>query len=154
MPGVAGLAPDYAQRSFDPTLREGRWATLASPDGVDGSLAIRQQASLRGTQLGRGTAVEHGLDPARQYRLHVVEGAIDADGLPLSAGDAIGISGASGLLRWSGAGAGVADLSLSDLPRWRGVAAALPGRGRAVRAPRPRRSGLECAGSSRMPYTP
>ena len=117
MPGAAGRAPDYAQRRFEPALREGRWATLASPDGVDGSLAIRQQASLRGTRLGRGIEVEHGLDPARRYWLHVVEGSIDADGQPLSAGDAIGVSGESGLLRVSGAGNGIADVLLFDLPQ-------------------------------------
>src|SRR5690606_21977793 len=110
MPGVAGPAPGYAQRRFEPARREGRWATLASPDGVDGSLAIRQQASLRGTRLARGIAVEQALDPARRYWLHVVEGSVDADGQPLSAGDAIGISAESGLLRVSGAGDGIADL--------------------------------------------
>ncbi|MGY1408417.1 pirin family protein [Luteimonas sp. A611] len=117
MPDVAGPAPDYAQRTFDPALREGRWATLASPDGIDGSLAIRQQASLRGTRLARGIAVEQALDPARRYWLHVVDGAVDADGQPLSAGDAIGISGEAGLLRLSGAGDGIADLLLFDLPQ-------------------------------------
>jgi len=117
MPGTAGLAPDYAQRAFDPALREGRWATLASPDGVDGSLAIRQQASLRGTRLARGVAVEQALDPARRYWLHVVEGAVDVDGQPLSAGDALGVTAESGALRLSGAGEGAAELLLFDLPQ-------------------------------------
>ncbi|MGY1519267.1 pirin family protein [Luteimonas sp. A482] len=117
MPGAAGLEPDYAQRRFEPALRKGRWATLASPDGIDGSLAIRQQASLRGTRLARGITVEQALDPARRYWLHVVEGSVDADGQPLSAGDAIGISGEAGLLRLSGAGDGIADLLLFDLPQ-------------------------------------
>ena len=117
MPDVAGPAPDYAQRRFEPALREGRWATLASPDGVDGSLAIRQQASLRGTRLARGIAVEQALDPARRDWLHGVDGAFDADGQPLSAGDAIGVSGESGLLRLAGAGDGIADLLLFDLPQ-------------------------------------
>ncbi len=117
LPAATGLEPGYAQRAFDPALREGRWATLASPDGVDGSLAIRQQASLRGTRLARGVEVEHALDPARRYWLHLVEGAVEVDGQALAAGDAIGIADEGGMLRLAGSGDGVADLLLFDLPQ-------------------------------------
>ena len=116
MPDRADAPPGYGQRAFDPAQREGRWATLASPDGVDGSLAIRQQARLRGVRLGRDAAVGHALDPSRRYWLHVVQGGITADGQALSAGDALGISGESGTLRLSGAADGTADVLLFDLP--------------------------------------
>lgn len=116
MPDRVDAAPDYAQRAFDPLLREGRWATLASPDGADGSLAIRQQAWLRGVRLARDVPVEHALDPARLYWLHVVQGSIFADGQALSSGDAIGISAEQGSLQLAGAGDDVADLLLFDLP--------------------------------------
>src|SRR3546814_9338952 len=43
-PDRVNAPPAHAQQVFDPQARRGRWATLASPDGVDGSLAIRQQA--------------------------------------------------------------------------------------------------------------
>lgn len=117
LPATTGLEPGYAQRAFDPALREGRWATLASPDGVDGSLAIRQQARLRGTRLARGVEVEHALDPARRYWLHLVEGAVEVDGQALAAGDAIGIADEGGMLRLAGSGDSVADLLLFDLPQ-------------------------------------
>ena len=116
IPEATGLAPGHAQRGFDPGLREGRWATLASPDGIEGSLAIRQQASLRGTRLRRGMAVEHALDPARRYWLHVVDGALDVDGEPLGTGDALGIVGERGALRLGGSGDRIADVLLFDLP--------------------------------------
>lgn len=117
MPEASGQAPDYAQRAFDPALREGRWATLASPGGEDGSLAIRQQAWLHGVRLGAGQGVQRTLDPARLYWLHVVQGEVQLDGQTLSSGDAVGIAEEAGDLHLTGAGAGTADLLLFDLPR-------------------------------------
>jgi len=116
MPDRVNAPPGYDQRAFDPVQREGRWATLASPDGVDGSLAIRQQAWMRGVRLARDVPVEHALDPARLYWLHVVQGAVSADGDTLSAGDALGISVEQGSLRLAGAGDDIADVLLFDLP--------------------------------------
>ena len=116
MPDRVNAPPDYDQRAFDPLQREGRWATLASPDGGDGSLAIRQQAWMRGVRLARDASVEHALDPARLYWLHVVQGAVSADGGALSAGDALGMSGEQGSLRLTGAGDDIADVLLFDLP--------------------------------------
>ncbi|TYT25887.1 pirin family protein [Luteimonas viscosa] len=116
MPDRGDPPPGYAQRVFDPAKRQGRWAALASPDGADGSLAIRQQAWLHGTRLGEGERVEHTLDPSRLYWLHLVQGAVVVDGEPLAAGDAIGVSGEPGHLQITGQGDGTADLLLFDLP--------------------------------------
>src|SRR5690606_6227398 len=80
MPDRVNAPPGYDQRAFAPVQREGRSATLASPDGGDGSLAIRQQAWMRGVRLARDVSVEHALDPARLYWLHVAQGAVIADG--------------------------------------------------------------------------
>jgi redox-sensitive bicupin YhaK (pirin superfamily) len=109
--------PAYAQQAFDPAQRRGRWATLASPDGADGSLAIRQQAWLRGTRLEAGDAVAWTLDPARRYWLHVAQGGVVAGERTLQAGDALGFVDEGGELRLAHAGDGVADVLLFDLPR-------------------------------------
>ena len=53
-PDRLNAQPAYAQQRFEPADRRGRWATLASPDGVDGSIAIRQQATLRAAGLQPG----------------------------------------------------------------------------------------------------
>src|SRR3546814_6229732 len=50
-PDRVNAPPAHAQQVFDPQARRGRWTTLASPDGADGSLAIRQQAWLHGVRL-------------------------------------------------------------------------------------------------------
>ncbi|GAB3734666.1 pirin family protein [Luteimonas pelagia] len=120
-PDRVNAAPAYDQRAFDPADRRGRWATLASPDGHDGGLAIRQRAWLRGSLLGEGESVARDLDPARRYWLHVARGAatvsIDGASMPLSAGDAIGLAGEAGSLVATGARGGApADLLLFDLP--------------------------------------
>lgn len=115
-PDRSNTAPAYAQRAFDPQARNGRWGPLASPDGADGSIAIRQQAWLRGALLDAGGTVDGALQPGRKYWLHVARGAIDVDGQRLSAGDALGIAEEAGELRIGGAGDETADVLLFDLP--------------------------------------
>ena len=115
-PDRVNAPPAYAQQAFDPAARRGRWATLASPDGSDGSIAIRQQAWLRGVQLGEGESVSTTLDPSRRYWLHVAQGGIQVDGRALSAGDALGFVGEAQSLAIVGRGTGIADVLLFDLP--------------------------------------
>jgi quercetin 2,3-dioxygenase len=120
-PDRVNAAPAYAQRAFDPADRRGRWVPLASPDGVDGSLAIRQQAWLHGVVLGRDETVGRTLAPARRYWLHLARGEVqfelDGERHRLGAGDAVGISGRAGDLRLVGtADDPPADLFLFDLP--------------------------------------
>ena len=113
-PDRVNAPPAYAQQGFDPAQRRGRWATLASPDGADGSIAIRQQASLRGVLLDAGQSVTAQLDPARRYWLHVAQGRVDVDGRGFDAGDAIGFMSESYALELKGIED--ADILLFDLP--------------------------------------
>jgi quercetin 2,3-dioxygenase len=115
-PDRLNAAPAYAQQAFDPRDRRARWGLLASPDGADGSLAIRQQAWLRGCMLGAGETVELALDPARKYWLHLATGGIEANGRALAAGDALGFADESGMLRLTGVAGDPADVLLFDLP--------------------------------------
>jgi redox-sensitive bicupin YhaK (pirin superfamily) len=115
-PERVNAPPDYAQRAFDLDARRARWATLASPDGADGSLAIRQQAWLRGVWLDAGDAVDFVPDPSRRYWLHVAQGEAVAGERVLSAGDAIGAVDEAGRHRLLGVGDGAADVLLFDLP--------------------------------------
>ena len=115
-PDRLNAQPAYVQRAFDPEARRGRWATLASPDGAGGSLAIRQQATLLGTRLGAGEAVDVAFDPARKSWLHVARGEVALDGHVLRAGDALGFVDEGGTRRLEGRGDEVADVLLFDLP--------------------------------------
>jgi redox-sensitive bicupin YhaK (pirin superfamily) len=115
-PDRVNAAPDYDQRAFDAKDRRGRWATLASPDGGDGSIAIRQQAWLRGVQLGAGDRVAAVLAPERRYWLHVAQGEVDVDGRRPQAGDALGFVDEAGELALQGVAGSDADILLFDLP--------------------------------------
>ncbi len=98
-PDRVNAPPATAQRAFDPAAPAGRWTTLASPDGSDGSLAIRQRAWLHAVRLAPGEEAVWPLDPDRRCWLHLVQGAADVDGTPFAAGDALGITAESGTLR-------------------------------------------------------
>lgn len=115
-PDRVNAPPAHAQRRFDPQARRGRWATLASPDGADGSLAMRQQAWLHGAQLGDGEVVAFELRRDRRYWLHLALGEAEAGGRALVAGDAIGHAQEAGELRVAGTGDAIADVLLFDLP--------------------------------------
>ena len=115
-PDRVNAMPAYAQRDFDPAARRGRWATLASPDGIDASITIRQQAWLRSVQLGARESIDAVIDPSRRYWLHVAKGEVMIDGRVLSAGDALGFVEEARHMSIVGRGTGLADVLLFDLP--------------------------------------
>ena len=115
-PDRLNAAPAYAQREATPTSHAGRWTLLASPDGHGGSLAIRQQARVYGARLPAGESLDHPLDPARRYWLHVALGAVVAGERTLAAGDALGFVDEAGTQRLAGHSDGVADVLLFELP--------------------------------------
>ncbi len=115
-PDRVNASPAHAQRTFDPQARRARWATLVSPDGCDGSLAIRQQAWLHGVQLGAGESVTFTLRPERRYWLQLAQGAMHVDGQPMGAGDAIGYVQEAADISLVGVGDTMADALLFDLP--------------------------------------
>lgn len=114
-PDRLNAAPASAQATFDPEARRGRWALLLSPDGVDGSLAIRLQACLRATRLDAGMQIAHPLDPARRYWLQVVSGEVEVAGHALAAGDALAFEAEGGTLQLD-AHDDDSDVLLFDLP--------------------------------------
>ena len=115
-PDRVNAAPAYAHLAAAPEPAPGHWRLLASPDGVDGSIAIRQDVRLLGSALAPATTAEFPLVAARRYWLHVARGSIDANGRALVAGDALGFVAETGPLRLTGRGGSVADVLLFDLP--------------------------------------
>jgi len=108
--------PAYARRAATPADARG-WTLLASGDGADGSLAIRQDARVLQLRLDRDETADFALDPARLYWLQVISGAARAnDDLPLQPGDALALRDESGALRLQGASDEPALIVLLDLP--------------------------------------
>ena len=114
-PDRLNAPPAYAQQRFEPIDRRARWATLASPDGVDGSIAIRQQATLRAAGLQPDDEVSATLDPTRLYWLHVATGEVALGERVLKAGDALGFVREEGELDLRGVAVD-SDVLLFDLP--------------------------------------
>ena len=96
-PEREGLEPSYEQKAFPDADRRNRLRLVASPDGRDGALSIRQDAELYLGSLDEGADVSHALAPGRHAWLQVLRGAVDLDGHSLTAGDGAAVSDASGL---------------------------------------------------------
>lgn len=108
-------APAYDQKHFAPDARRACWAVLASKEGEDGAIAIRQQATLRATRLEPGDAVSAPLDPMRRYWLHLATGRIAVGERVLTAGDALGFVEEAGALELRGMD-DISDVLLFELP--------------------------------------
>ena len=91
-PSERGLEPSYEERTFSPSEKQDRLRLVASPDGRDGSLTIRQDASIYLGNLAAGTEVAHALSSGRHAWLQVLRGKVRVGSQELSAGDAAAVS--------------------------------------------------------------
>ena len=112
-PNRINAAPGYAQQHYPVAARRGVLRLVASPDGADGSLAIRQDARVYASVLAAGEAVAHAIGAGRRAWLQVVRGALSLNELSLVAGDGVGISDATRLALQASADC---ELLLFDLP--------------------------------------
>ncbi|MDB5798601.1 MAG: quercetin 2,3-dioxygenase [Paucimonas sp.] len=87
-PNVRNTEPAYEEKHFDSVSKTGRLRLIASPDGREGSLTIRQDALVHAAVLEGGQRVAHTLAPKRRAYVHVVRGSVDVNGQALQAGDA------------------------------------------------------------------
>lgn len=89
MPNTANDAPGYEEKHFDAASKQGRLCLIASSDGRDGSVSLRQQASIYAAILDGADAVEHAIAPGRQLYVHVIRGSIKVNGIAVAGGDAV-----------------------------------------------------------------
>lgn len=98
LPEAKGLPPRYNQKSFDNHLIQNQWNLLISKDGRNGSIAIRQEASLFLADIAPGHSVE--FDNGKSNRplwLHIASGSTELEQVNLKSGDGAGILDASTL---------------------------------------------------------
>ena len=91
-PEKKGLKPVYDQKNFSEAEKRGKLRLLASPDGRDGSVKIRQDNELYATVLGAGESVKHALKPERHAYVQVARGSVTLNGKALETGDGAAIS--------------------------------------------------------------
>ena len=97
LPNERGIAPGYEQKHFDAADKRGRLRLVASPDGADGSVTVHADARLFAGLFDGAETATLALDPARKGYVHLVRGALEVNGRPLAAGDAVLIEGESTL---------------------------------------------------------
>src|SRR5437867_9200786 len=75
LPNEPGAKPRYGQKSFERELAGGGLVLVASPDGLDGSLAIRQDARVLVARAKADREYAHDLAPGRSAWLQVARGS-------------------------------------------------------------------------------
>ncbi|WP_296947843.1 pirin family protein [uncultured Massilia sp.] len=92
IPDEAGGAPGYEEKHFDAESKRGRLRLVASKDGRDGSVTIRQDAAIYAAILDGADTVSHPLRAGRQAYVQVARGGVTVNGCALQAGDAVQVS--------------------------------------------------------------
>jgi quercetin 2,3-dioxygenase len=92
LPEKPGLQPTYDQKSFSESEKRGKLRLVASPDGRDGALKIRQNNELYATVLSAGAMVKHELKKDRHAYVQVARGHVRLNGRRLETGDGAAIS--------------------------------------------------------------
>jgi quercetin 2,3-dioxygenase len=92
LPNQRGLAPGYEQRAFAEKEGRGVLRLIASRDGREESVTIRQDVDLFASRLEPGERVAHALASGRHAWLQVVSGRVALNGTPLGAGDGAAVS--------------------------------------------------------------
>ena len=94
-PDKRGIQPSYEEKKFDVASKRGVLRLIASSDGREGSVTIHQDASLFAALVDGEEKVEYQPPKGRRIYVHVVRGAVEVNGQPLSGGDAIKLAGGS-----------------------------------------------------------
>jgi redox-sensitive bicupin YhaK (pirin superfamily) len=115
LPARAGLPSGYEQKFFGDEQRRGRLLLVASPDGADGSVRIQQDARLYASLLDEGQSVAHTIARGRKGWLQVVNGRLEVNGKPLSAGDGLAVDASGGQEALDIAAKGKSELLLFDM---------------------------------------
>ena len=92
LPEREGLEPSYEQKAISPEERHNRLRLVASPDGRDGSLTIRQDARLFLGSLDQDREFVYALPADRHAWLQVLRGSVEFNGAIMSAGDGAAVS--------------------------------------------------------------
>ncbi len=91
LPDRQNIAPGYEQKHFAVEDRRGQLRLVASGDGAEGAISIRQDAQIFASLLAPGETVAHDYAPGRRGWLQVASGEVSVNGTSLKAGDGAAI---------------------------------------------------------------
>ena len=90
-PDRQGLPPSYQEQDFDLERRKNKWLTLASPEGEEGIVDIRQDARIINTILDSSQELELPGSQDRLGWLQVVDGEVTVGDVALRRGDGLAL---------------------------------------------------------------
>jgi hypothetical protein len=91
-PAKLNMEPSYEEHHFAPQEKRGQLRLIVSPDRAQGSLLIHQDARIYAGMFNGPEAADLKVSDGRRLYVHVVRGSINANGVGLSAGDALRIT--------------------------------------------------------------
>jgi redox-sensitive bicupin YhaK (pirin superfamily) len=89
VPDVTGNAPGYEQKTIPAAEKRGRLRLIASSTDSSDAVRIHADANVYAGLFDGAESATMSLDPARKGYVHLVRGALDANGQRLNAGDAL-----------------------------------------------------------------
>lgn len=92
LPNEQNVSPSYEQKATDGEEFQNRFGLIASPDGVDASMRIHQDARVFLARVEDGRSLRLPLDSRRYGWLQIAEGSVRLGSLELSAGDGVHFS--------------------------------------------------------------
>lgn len=98
IPDTKGIAPGYEQKVFADAEKRGNLRLVASGDGREGSVSVRQDINLYASVLGDSDSVNYDLPAGRIAWLQVARGTAHLNGQTLNAGDGAAIDAADKLV--------------------------------------------------------
>src|ERR1700722_19091554 len=87
LPAKRGGSPSYEQKKINDASVTGKFGLIASPDGVDGSISLQQDAKLWLAKLKKGESAEFDLKSGRGAWAQIARGAVTLDGKDMDKGD-------------------------------------------------------------------
>lgn len=88
-PDVLNVPPLYEEKEFSREQKEGKLCVVASSDGAEGSIKIRQNARLLIGLFDGEQQQEMALHPDRLTYVHLARGELTVNGVVLKTGDAM-----------------------------------------------------------------
>lgn len=87
LPKSKGIEPSYEQKKFDDSELQDSFRLVASPEGLDGSLTIHQDAKIYLSRLAQGKTLQSPIPEGRFAWLQVLRGSVSLNGVSMEVGD-------------------------------------------------------------------
>jgi hypothetical protein len=113
IPNVRGIAPSYEEKRFSAEDKRGKLRLIASPDAVNGSVLIHQDARVYAGLFDGNEQSKLEVKSGRGIYVHIARGQLTVNSQALTAGDAIMITESNQLVLEAGK---EAEVLVFDLP--------------------------------------